>query len=913
MSTLVIVESPAKAKTIEKFLGKGYTVRASFGHVRDLPSKADEVPASIKGEKWANLGVNVEKDFEPVYVIPGDKKKRIDELKKHLKDADELLLATDEDREGESISWHLLEVLKPKVPVRRIVFHEITKEAIQHAIANARDVDLDLVHAQESRRIVDRLYGYSLSPVLWRKVQKGLSAGRVQSVAVRLIVEREEERRVFVPASYWDLEAGFRSATGEFAATLSRLGKDRIASGRDFEPETGKLKKGASARHLQEQDALRLTETVRANLPWRVGKVEEKPGVQRPAPPFTTSTLQQEANRKLGYGAKRTMQIAQRLYEGIDLGGGERVGLITYMRTDSQNLAEKALGEAQQQIKTMYGAEYATGPRRYKTKSRSAQEAHEAIRPTDLSRRPQDMGQYLDKDDARLYELIWKRTLASQMPDAKVLRKTVEITADGGPDGEAAFTATGKTITFPGYLRAYVEGSDDPNAELGDKETILPDLKEGQEIPRAMGAPKDATVLKTVEAKGHTTSPPARFTEASLVKKLEEEGVGRPSTYASIISTIQDRGYVFRQSNALVPTYTAMAVTNLLRDHFGDYVDVKFTARMEEDLDEVANGHRDWVGQVRAFFLGSDQNGATDGRAVNGVGLEEMIGREMDAIGLPDVVIGTDPDSNQRLVVRIGRYGPYIVRGEGGEGNTADVPEKVAPADFSAEQALELLSQKKEGPRVVGEDPETGLEVLVMTGRYGPYVQLGETPDDKKAPKPKRASLPKDMAVDEVELPLALKLLSLPRTLGTHPDDGEPVLANEGRFGPYVQHNREFRSLEETDNVHTVTYERAMELLSQPKKGRKAAKKAASAPLKVLGQTAAGADIKLLEGRYGPYVTDGQTNATIPKGTDPANVTPEQAKEWLAAKASKGPAKKSAKKASAKKSSAKKKGGASDS
>ncbi len=896
MTSLVIVESPAKAKTISRFLGKDYIVEASFGHIRDLPENAEQIPESVKGEKWARFGVNLDSNFEPVYVVPESKKKQVAKLRQALKNADELLLATDEDREGESISWHLLEVLKPKCPVKRIVFHEITPEAIRDALDNARDVDTRLVNAQESRRIVDRLYGYSLSPVLWKKVQSGLSAGRVQSVAVRLLVEREEERRAFVSSEYWDLEAQFRAGSGGFAATLSSLDGKRIATGRDFDASTGKLK-NAKVEHLDGKSAKDLAKDAEGSLPWTVSKVEGKPGKQRPAPPFTTSTLQQEANRKMGFTADRTMRIAQKLYEGVDLGDGERIGLITYMRTDSVTLAERALGEAQREIENMYGKDYAQGPRRYRTKSRNAQEAHEAIRPTQFGRRPQDIERYLSKEEARVYELIWKRTLASQMPEADVLRTTIEITAPCRR-GPAVFSVSGKKILFPGYLRAYVEGSDDPAAELGDKETILPDLREGQTIGREPGP----ATFGDVKANQHVTMPPARYTEAALVKKLEEEGIGRPSTYASIITTIQNRGYAnsAKSGGALVPTFTAMAVTNLMRSHFADYVDLKFTARMEEELDEIADGARDWVDHVRQFYYGA--SGAT---AADSTGLASRIEREVERIGFPDTALGEDPETAEPIVLRIGRYGPYLVRGEGGDGNRANVPPDIAPADLTVEDAAQMIRRKAEGPRAVGTDPKSGLTVYAARGRFGPYVQLGETGDSKE--KPRRASLEKDMAEDDVDLETALHLLSLPRELGTHPETGTPILANNGRYGPYVQMDRDFRSIKEPDSPYTITLERALELLAQPKQGRRAAAK--KAVLKDLGES-----IQVLDGRYGPYVTDGDTNATLPKDTAPESITLEQAKELIAAKAkSGGGRKKAAKKAvkksvkkAAKKSSAKK-------
>ena len=887
MTSLVIVESPAKAKTISKFLGSKYIVEASYGHVRDLPGKGDSIPEAIKGKPWGRMAVDIDGgtdcSYEPHYVVPVSSKKHVEKLRKALRECDELLLATDEDREGESISWHLLELLKPKVPVRRIVFHEITPEAIKEALENPRQVDTNLVQAQESRRIIDRLYGYSLSPVLWRKVGGGLSAGRVQSVAVRLVVEREEERRAFRSGYWWDLEAELAAESGAFKATLVSLAGQRLATGKDFDPATGKVTSKKVAL-LDKATAEALAVETKQRLPWKVVRVEEKPGKQRPASPFTTSTLQQEANRKLGLSAKAAMRAAQNLYEGVDLGKGERVGLITYMRTDSVTLSQRALGEAQDQIRRMYGADYARGPRQYSTKSRNAQEAHEAIRPTSLSRLPQDVAGFLSRDEARLYELVWKRTVASQMPDADVLRTTVEIAARDASGREALFQATGKAIVFPGYLRAYVEGSDDPAAELGDKETILPKLREGQEIGAATPCR-----LVGVQALGHETQPPARYTEASLVKKLEEEGIGRPSTYASTIATMQERGYVRSVSKALVPTFLAMAVTNLLRVHFPEHVDVKFTARLEEELDEISQGKRVWRDLVSQFFRGDEPKGGEQ------LGLEQLIAREMERMGLPDYKLGRDPKSGKEVVARIGRYGPYVLLEGVEDGPRATIPEDVAPADFKVEHALELMKARAEGPASLGTDPKSGLPVFVANGRFGPYVQLGEAGENGE--RPRRASLPKGMEESDITLELALRLLSLPRVLGKHPDDGADVLANIGRFGPYVQHNKEFRSLDADDDPYTMELPRALELLAQPKGGRQRGGASSRTVLKELGEAANGKALQVLDGRYGPYVTDGDTHASLPKGFDPASVTREQALAMIAGKAKSAPAKKGARKA----------------
>lgn len=864
MSSLVIVESPAKAKTLARILGKEYTVAASYGHVRDLPQSADEIPAKLKKEAWARLGVDVDSGFEPLYVIPQDKKKHLATLKKEMAKADELLLATDEDREGESISWHVVELLKPKIPVHRIVFHEITDEAIHEALRQPREIDDNLVRAQESRRIVDRLFGYQLSPLLWRRVASGLSAGRVQSVAVRLCVMRERDRRRFRVAKYWDADARFAEG---FETRLVRLADQRLVRGKDFDPDNGQLKAASKALWLRDREAV---ESLVASWQsrWRVSSVEDKPMKRRPPPPFTTSTLQQEANRKLRFAARRTMRIAQRLYEGVDV-ENLREGLITYMRTDSLTLSKKALADAQQVIRQRYGDEFTDGPRQYKTRSKGAQEAHEAIRPTEISRHPEQLKALLEPDELRLYDMIWKRTVASQMSEARLKRTAVEITAPvregavaDGADGEArdgVFAATGKTIEFPGFLRVYVEGSDDPRADLADREVLLPPLAVGQELEPAAVTPVP-----------HETAPPARFTEASLVKELEAEGIGRPSTYASIIDTIQRRGYVVKQSNALVPTFTAHAVTQLLEKHFREYVDTTFTARMEENLDDIAEGKLDWQAHLKDFYYG--RGGARDG-------LETRIANEQPKMEYPQIAIGEHPEGGEPIIVKVGRWGPYLQYTDAeGEKQIASVPEEIAPADLGIEQALELLEKANRGHRLLGNDPDTGLPVYLAHGRYGAYVQLGETPEDRKAAKPKRASLPKDVSEEEVALEPALKWLSLPRSLGADPD-GEDVLAATGRFGPYIKRAKDTRSLTAEDDVYTVTLERALELLAQPKARRG---RAARTVLRELGKDGKGLEIQLLDGRYGPYLTNGEINASLPKGTPPESLTAESAAAMLA-------------------------------
>jgi len=868
---LVIVESPAKAKTLGRFLGAKYRVEASFGHIRDLPESAASVPKEIKEKDWGRLGVDVDNDFTPYYVVPPEKRKQVAHLKTAIKEASELLLATDPDREGESISWHLTQVLKPKMPVRRIVFHEITEDAVKEALANPSDVNENLVRAQESRRILDRLYGYTLSPVLWKKVQTGLSAGRVQSVAVRLIVEREEERRAFRSAEYWDLEARLKGDGREFVATLARVGDRRVATGKDFDAQNGALK-NASALLLDQRGAGDLLNAVEGNVPWQVTSVEQKPGVERPAPPFTTSTLTQEASRKLGFSTERTMQVAQRLFQGVDVGKGQE-GLITYHRTDSTTLSEKALSESSNVIREMFGGEFYDAPRRYQTRVKNAQEAHEAIRPSDFRLTPSQLERVLDADDFKVYDLIWKRAMASQMVDARVLRTAIEISAKGAGNDMAVFTASGKAIEFAGFRRAYVEGSDDPAAELEEQETILPQCSVGDRVARE----GTAMTLLGAESKRHETTPPARFTEASLIKELERLGIGRPSTYAPTIATIVRRGYVFRQSKALIPSFTAFAVTKLLRDHFGDFVETDFTAEMEDDLDEISRGERESSAFLRQFYFGDKKHRGLLAAAEHGA----------EKADYPVLDLGQDDDSGDPVRVRVGRFGPFVQVGEGGPGRTASLPEDVAPADLTVERALELVRAKAEGPRTLGTDPDTGMSVFVMNGRYGAYVQLGETPEGKKAEKPKRASLQGAMTESTVTLDEALKLLSLPRTVGTHPDDGAAILANFGRFGPYLKHNDEFRSLETEEQVFDIDLDRAVEILRAPKQSRRRQ----STQKKVLRElTHEGSTIKLLSGRYGPYVTDGSVNASLPKSSNPDALTFAQATELLAARRDMAPA-----------------------
>jgi DNA topoisomerase-1 len=848
--SLVIVESPAKARTIGRFLGDGFHVEASIGHVRDLPTGAKEIPEQYKGEDWAYLGVNVHDEFTPIYIVPTAKKQQVSKLRKALKGANELYLATDEDREGEAISWHLCELLKPKIPVHRLVFHEITEEAIRQALEHPRQIDDGLVKAQETRRILDRLYGYEVSPLLWRKVRPRLSAGRVQSVAVRLIVEREQERRSFSKAAYWDLVATFRTPGGEtFDAALVSYGGKRIPTGRDFDPSTGTLK-SAEALLLDEAAAVALAEKLR-EVEFRISRLDEKPYSSKPSAPFTTSTLQQEANRKLGFTARRTMRAAQSLYEN---------GHITYMRTDSTSLARVAVDAARDLVRSEYGPDYLPDtPRVYRSKVKNAQEAHEAIRPAGHPfELPSKLQGELPREEYRLFELIWKRTIASQMQDARGRRITITVAG-----GEAVFQVSGKTIDFPGYLRAYVEGSDDPDAELADKETLLPHV-----------ASDEAVACQNLEIANHTTQPPQRFTEASLTKALEERGIGRPSTYASIIDTILNRQYVFKRASALVPSWTAFSVTKLLSEHLPRLVDFDFTAQLEDDLDAISRGEARHLDYLSGFYFGNGSPGLKKQLANK---VEEIDARDVSRFSIPKPASREDePD----IFVRVGRYGPFVERGE----RRASVPDDMAPDELTFDKALELLNEAEQGDEPLGTCPVTGRPVFMKVGRFGPYVQLGATSEHEK---PRNASLLKGMDMADVNLEVALKLLSLPRTLGTHPQTGDNVVAQNGRFGPYIKCGSETRSLPADLSPIDVTLTQALELLAQPKRRRGPA--AAKEPLKVFPNSpVTGQVVQLLDGRYGPYVTDGTTNASIPKETDPEQVTFDQALQLLAERAAKG-------------------------
>jgi len=837
----VIVESPAKARTIKGFLGPDFDVESSIGHIRDLPERAADVPAEYKKEPWARLGVNVENDFEPLYVVDAEKKKRVADLKKRLKDADELLLATDEDREGEAIAWHLHEVLKPKVPVRRMVFHEITRDAIERALEQPRDIDVRLVDAQETRRILDRLYGYEVSPVLWKKIMPRLSAGRVQSVATRLVVERERARRAFVAADYWDIEGTF--APGPFTARLVSLDGKRVAQGRDFDSQ------GVVA-----SDAVRLDETragaIAAALEgaaFSVRNVEQKPYTRRPAAPFMTSTLQQEASRKLRFTSQTTMRVAQRLYEN---------GYITYMRTDSTTLAESALTAARAQASELYGADYVPEkPRRYERKVKNAQEAHEAIRPAgDRFRTPQHVQGELSRDESALYDLIWKRTIASQMKDATGSTVSVRLGARASSGEDAEFGASGTTITFRGFLAAYEEGRDEEPEDSGDKR--LPPLTEG-----------DALDAQRLEPQGHTTTPPARYTEATLVRALEERGIGRPSTYASIIGTILDRGYVFKRGTALVPSFLAFAVVALLEQHFGQLVDYDFTARMEDDLDRIADGEEERVAWLRRFYFGSDGD----------EGLHDLVTDQLAEIDARD--INSIPIGNG-ITLRVGRYGPYLERDD----KRVSVPDDLPPDELTVEAAEELLA-KPGGDRELGVNPETGRTVAVRAGRYGPYV--AELAPDGVDEKPRTSSLFKSMSPETVTLEEALRLLTLPRVLGE--SDAEEVTASNGRYGPYIQKGKETRSLESEEQLLSISLEQALELLAKPKERRRRGG-AAAGPLREIGaDPVTGKPIVVRSGRFGPYVTDGETNASLRRGDDPEQVTLERAIELLAERRAKGP------------------------
>jgi DNA topoisomerase-1 len=922
---LVIVESPTKARKIAGYLGSNYIVESSRGHIRDLPRAAADVPAKYKSEPWARLGVNVDADFEPLYIISPDKKSTVAELKDLLKDVDELYLATDGDREGEAIAWHLLETLKPRIPVKRMVFHEITEPAIRAAAEDPRDLDNDLVDAQETRRILDRLYGYEVSPVLWKKVAPKLSAGRVQSVATRIIVSRERERMAFRSAGYWDVTAELDASVSDpqatpptFTAKLNSVDGRRVATGRDFD-SLGELRKPDEVLVLDEARAGALATGLRgAQL--AVSSVEQKPYTRRPYAPFMTSTLQQEAGRKLRFSSERTMSIAQRLYEN---------GYITYMRTDSTTLSQSAINAARNQAGQLYGEEYVhPTPRQYTRKVKNAQEAHEAIRPAgDVFQTPGQLHSQLDTDEFRLYELIWQRTVASQMADARGTTLSLRIagaapaaTLDAAASSavQVVFSASGRTITFAGFLKAYVESIDDQaGGEADDAESRLPSLEQGQRV--------DA---KELTADGHTTSPPARYTEASLIKALEDLGIGRPSTYSSIIKTIQDRGYVHKKGSALVPSWVAFAVTGLLEQHFGRLVDYGFTAAMEDELDEIAAGNERRTNWLNNFYFGGE-HGVPDSIARSG-GLKKLVGVNLEGIDAREVnsIKLFDDEDGRPIYVRVGKNGAYLERmvagddGEPGElkPQRANLNDSLTPDELTLELAEKLFSTPQEG-RSLGVDPETGHEVVAKDGRYGPYVtEVLPEPDEPEdgapakkgkkptGPKPRTGSLLRSMDLETVTLEDALRLLSLPRIVGVDPTNGEEITAQNGRYGPYLKRGTDSRSLATEEQMFDITLDEALKIYSEPK--RRAGQRASTPPLRELGNdSATGKPMVIKDGRFGPYVTDGETNASLRKGDDVLSITDERAAELLADRRARGPVtrtKKAAKKAPAKKRAAKK-------
>lgn len=842
--TLVVVESPTKAKTIRKFLGKDFIVESCMGHIRDLPQSSKDIPEKFKKQKWAQLGVDTDHDFEPIYCVPKNKTKIVTLLKDRLKEVDRLLLATDEDREGESISWHLVETLKPQVPFRRMVFNEITKDAILDAVNDTRDINANLVRAQEARRILDRLVGYTISPLLWKKIAYGLSAGRVQSVAVRLIVEREHERLRFKKSSYWDLEAENEKDSIRFKSRLISYDGKRVATGKDFDSLTGALSvdRAKDTIALDEKRAAAILAELKTAV-WKVVEAEEKPISRKPAAPFITSTLQQEANRKLGLSAREAMQVAQSLYEQ---------GFITYMRTDSTFLSTQALEAARGRITKLYGKDYLPEePRTYEDKkSKGAQEAHEAIRPAGTEMIvPEDTG--LTGLPLKLYDLIWKRTIASQMVNARQRQLSVRFEV-----GKGTFAASGMTIEFPGFLRAYVEGSDDESAALEEKEVRLPSLKKG-----------DAVKCVDVETQAHETKPPARFTEASLVQTMEREGIGRPSTYASIIGTIIDRGYVRKAGNALVPTFTAMVVAKLLRQHLPEFVDLKFTSAMEDSLDDIAQGDRDSIEYLKSVYFGEGKQR---------VGLKPLVDKQDEQID-PSEARSIELEGLKGLSFRVGRYGAYVCRDSKEGEQCASIPDAQSPSEITVDVVNKLIDQKLNGADALGKDPKTGLPIYVLSGRYGPYVQLGESEGEDA--KPKRVSLPAGMEPEQVTMEKALQLIELPKTLGNHPGTGKEIKAGLGRFGPYVVHDGDFRSIPKGESLFEIGLARALELFAKEKQGRGRA-----AALKEIPIPGREDKIQVFSGRYGPYVKLGKVNASLPEGVKPEDITFEQAMDLIKAR-----------------------------
>lgn len=863
---LVIVESPAKAKTIGSYLGKDYDVQASIGHIRDLPQNARDFPENRAADKkkwWADYAVDVDSGFEPIYVVPKEKAAQVKKLREAMKGKDELVLATDEDREGESISWHLLQVLKPAktVTVKRIAFHEITKDAINHALANPRAIDEKLVEAQETRRILDRLYGYTLSPVLWSRVTKNLSAGRVQSPAVKLIVEREIQRRNFRAAGYWDLKAELSLDKINFPADLRLIDSRRIANGSDFDDNTGELREGRKeAILLDEARAKALAELCKHVKPWTVESVTTNEGQEKPAAPFMTTTLQQDANRKFGYSADRTMRIAQTLYEGVDI-GGQQIGLITYMRTDSLTLSGQAISNIREHISKEYRDCLPDKPVHYTNKVRNAQEAHEAIRPTDVGRRPSDIARYLNDDQRKIYELIWKRTVACQMKPARVLKTEAEIGVRAASE-HLTFRTSGKQILFDGYRRVYMEGQDDDGEKEGERK--LPALAKGKEVD-----------LQKVDAAGHETKPPARYTDATLIKKLEELGIGRPSTYASIIAVIVDRGYVRKSGKQLIPTFKAFLTINVLDGSFHEFMELGFTARMDEALDEISQGDCDPKQYLREFFLG--ENGKD--------GLKSLVDSRKKDIPYPNFIVGDDPSTGETIIVRTGKDGnPFLQMGAEDKKRYANVPEDLAPADLSVEKAVELLNQKAAPVESAGFDPITGRQLLIKSYMGRPYLQVEQTAEEiERKEKPRFVSVPagvdpKQLSQEDLDF-----LANLPRTIGKHPENGEEITFRIGKYGPYVQAGKEIRNVDDWRAGATLDVEGAVELLKQPK--GKQARAAAAGPIQEFGELdGCAGPVKVLAGRFGPYVTDGQTNATLPRGKDPASITKEEAADLLAKK-----------------------------
>ena len=846
--SLVIVESPTKAKTIRKFLGKEFIVESCMGHIRDLPQSAKDIPEKVKKEKWAQLGVNVDKHFEPLYCIPKDKIKIIKNLKEKMEDADVVYLATDEDREGESISWHLNEVLKPKVPTKRMVFHEITKEAIMKSLSETREIDQNLVKAQETRRILDRLVGYTISPLLWKKVAYGLSAGRVQSVAVRMIVEREKERIKFKKSSYFGLSAQLEKSGEKFESKLISVDAKRIATGKDFDGLTGNLISGKDMIVLDEKSATQIMNQVKSAI-WKISDVEEKPVTRRPYAPFITSTLQQESNRKLGLSSRETMQVAQKLYEQ---------GFITYMRTDSTFLSTEALKAAREAIVSKYGKDYLpAAPRTYENKKvKGAQEAHESIRPAGVVfQDPEATG--LVGPQFKLYDLIWKRTMASQMNDAKQKQVSAKITV-AADKKEIIFNSTGTTIEFPGFLRAYVEGSDDPEADLESREVRLPQLKLN-----------DIVKPEKIEPTAHETKPAARYTEASLVQTMEKEGIGRPSTYASVIGTIIDRGYVRKQGNALIPTFTAMVVSKLLSQHLAQYVDLGFTSAMENSLDEIADGELNWEKYLTSVYHGAK-------------GLKALVETESDKI-IPEEARSIKLVGLDQYEFHVGRYGAYVKTQRDGENVSASIPDAEAPADVTGAQIESLIDQKIKGADSLGIEPVSGKKLYVLNGRYGAYVQQGENDDENI----KRSSLPPGMVLADITFEQALQIIALPKTVGMHPDLNKEVKVGVGRFGPYIFCNADYRSIPKTETVFTMNLEKCLEILAQPKKGR--GKASALKDFGLLPGQETEMMVQLFNGPYGPYLKAGKTNVGLPEGVTVETLTAEKAIEIVLEKVGTAP------------------------